>query len=64
MQLVASKAKEGIKLSVLAFGQNRYGKAQIVRLADQGQGFYQFIANEEDAKEKLTGSVKVQSKTR
>ena len=31
--LVGEKAKKDIKLSVLAFGQNRFGKAMITRLA-------------------------------
>lgn len=64
MALVSSKAKEGIMLSVLAFGQNRFGKAHIARLAKQGEGFYEFISDEEDAKIKLTETVKTQSKVK
>lgn len=62
MQLVDAKAKEEIQLSVLAFGQNRFGKAHIARLAKHGNGFYEFIGTEEDAKQKLTGAVKQRSK--
>ncbi len=62
MQLVGTKAKEEIKLSVLAFGENRYGKAHITRLAKQGEGFYVFIANTEEANSKLTETVMLQSK--
>ncbi|MBI3503027.1 MAG: VWA domain-containing protein [Bacteroidetes bacterium] len=62
MKLVSEKSKQEIKLSVLAFGQNRYGKAMILRLAKQGEGFYEFIADENDAHEKLTDTVKFQSK--
>jgi Mg-chelatase subunit ChlD len=61
MQLADTKAKEGIKLSVLAFGQNRFGKALITRIAKQGTGFYVFIGNEEDAKTKLNETIKLQS---
>lgn len=64
MQLVGTKAKENIKLSVLAFGQNRFGKAHITRLAKHGEGFYAFIANTEDASVKLTEAVKLQSKVK
>ena len=62
MKLVSEKAKQEIKLSVLAFGQNRYGKAMITRLAKHGEGFYEFIANENDAQLKLTETIKLQSK--
>jgi len=61
MNLVSTKSKKEIKLSVLAFGQNRYGKAMITRLAKQGEGFYEFIANENDAQIKLTDTIKLQS---
>ena len=62
MKLVGNKAEDGILLSVLAFGQNRYGKAHINRLANQGKGFYLYIQNEEDARQKLTEAIKSQSK--
>lgn len=62
MKFVGTKTKQEIKLSVLAFGQNRYGKAMIARLAKQGEGFYEFIANENDTHTKLTDSIKFQSK--
>lgn len=62
MKLVSENVKKEIKLSVLAFGQNRYGKAMITRLAKQGEGFYEFISNENEAKEKLTDIIKHQSK--
>lgn len=62
MKLVSDKSKHEIKLSVLAFGQNRYGKAMIMRLAKQGEGFYEFIANENEAQVKLTETIKLQSK--
>jgi len=62
MQLVGSKTKEGIKLSVLAFGQNRFGKAHITRLAKQGEGFYLFVGNTEDASVKLNETIKLQSR--
>ena len=62
MKLVSDKAKQEIKLSVLVFGQNRYGKAMITRLAKQGEGFYEFIANENDARVKLNETIKLQSK--
>lgn len=62
MQLAGTRSNDGIKLSVLAFGQNRFGKAMIMRLAKQGQGFYVFIPDENDAKEKLSENIKLQSK--
>jgi von Willebrand factor type A domain len=62
MQLVGEKAKAEIKLSVLAFGENRFGKALITRVAKQGEGFYVFIENTEDAQLKLTETLKIQSK--
>lgn len=62
MQLVSAKLKQDIKLSVLAFGENRYGKAHIQRLAKQGEGFYEFIATPEDAERKFTETIKAQSK--
>ena len=62
MQLVETKMNAGIRLSVLAFGQNRYGKAHIARLAKQGEGFYVFIATPEDAEMKLTDTIRLQSK--
>lgn len=62
MKLVGANANNGIKLSVLAFGRNRYGKAMIMRLAKQGEGFYEFIADEKDAHAKLTDTIMLQSK--
>ncbi|TAL57838.1 MAG: VWA domain-containing protein [Bacteroidetes bacterium] len=62
MELVGAKVKEEIKLSVLAFGQNRFGKAHLIRLAKQGEGLYIFVSNEEDANLKLTETVRLQSK--
>jgi Mg-chelatase subunit ChlD len=62
MNLVQEKTNQGILLSVLAFGQNRYGKAHINRLANQGKGFYLYIQTEEDARQKLTDKIKIQSK--
>ena len=62
MQLVGVNAKKEIKLSVLSFGQNRFGKAKIERLAKQGEGFYLFISNENEANEKLIETIKLQSK--
>lgn len=61
-QLVQTKAQKEIKLSVLAFGTNRFGKAAITRLAAKGSGFYLYVQNEDDAANKLTETIKSQSK--
>lgn len=64
MKLVDSQAKAGISLSVLAFGQNKYGKAHITRLAKQGNGFYEFIQNEESARLTLSETIKIRSRVK
>lgn len=64
MKLADSRAKAGISLSVLAFGQNKYGKAHITRLAKQGGGFYTFIENTDSAQSKLSEQIKIQSKVK
>ncbi len=62
MNLVAEYVKKDITLSVLAFGENRYGKAHITRLAKQGEGFYLFVANQDAAKNQLNAAIKAISK--
>ncbi|MFM7021583.1 MAG: VWA domain-containing protein [Flavobacteriales bacterium] len=60
MNLIRKKSKKNIRFSALTFGQNKLGKKFIVRLAEVGQGFYLFIQNEEEAKEKLKEAIKSQ----
>ncbi|OFY84268.1 MAG: hypothetical protein A3F72_14705 [Bacteroidetes bacterium RIFCSPLOWO2_12_FULL_35_15] len=62
MNYIGKKAGEQIQFSVLAFGQNKGGKQLISQLANKGNGFYLFIGSEDDAKAKLTETIKLQSK--
>jgi len=62
MKLIEKKAGEQIQFSVLAFGKNKGGKQLISELANKGNGFYLFIASDDDAKAKLTETIKLQSK--
>jgi uncharacterized protein YegL len=57
-KLVKKKAKKDIKLSVLAFGNNKSGKKIMEKFSILGQGFYLFVANENEAKIKLVEVVK------
>jgi Ca-activated chloride channel family protein len=57
-KLVKKKAKKDIKLSVLAFGNNKSGKKIMEKFSVMGKGFYLFLANENEAKIKLVEVVK------
>lgn len=61
-KLIKKKAKKEIKLSVLAFGNNKSGKKVMEKFSKLGKGFYLFVANEEEAKIELVEVVKVMSK--
>jgi Ca-activated chloride channel family protein len=61
-KLVKKKAKRDIRLSVLAFGNNKSGKRVMERFSVLGKGFYLFISSEDEAKVKLVEIVKSMAK--
>ncbi len=61
-KLVKKKAKKDIKLSVLAFGNNKSGKKVMEKFSVMGKGFYLFVANENEAKIKLVEVVKTMAR--
>lgn len=61
-KLVKKKAKKDIKLSVLAFGNNKSGKKVMEKFSVIGKGFYLFVASEDEAKVKLVETVKTMAK--
>jgi Ca-activated chloride channel family protein len=56
-ELIESKRKEGVYISVLGFGMGNYKDDRMELLADKGNGNYAYIDNLNEAKKRLVGQM-------